>query len=156
LGIEGGTAKDPNSSFGVINVHIKDKKLNFSTNNTIIRKEMLINDSADLIIPGLACKDERNRDCGVESKFMSKKKSVVNIVKIPLIPQFKERAFKINKNLLQPINLNSQMNKSSEKIRDRRIVSIHANHKENNRSMSDAKKALPKKHKISKFKSKLF
>ena len=86
---------------------------------------------------------------------MSKKKSVVNIVKIPLISHLKERGLRINKNLLLPVNLTSNLSRSSEKLVDRRI-GANSVQKSNSRSKSDVKKAPGKTHKISKFKSKLF
>ena len=62
----------------------------------------------------LTPRDEKEDD-NFNSKFLNKKKSVVNIVKIPLVPHQVSNSYKINKKLLQPLSLNSQINRYCEK-----------------------------------------
>lgn len=80
-----------------------------------------------------------------DSSFLSKKKSVVNIVKIPLVPIHLDQSFKINKNLLQPVSLHWNHNRSSEfDNKNTNFISQDHNH---TRSMSEVKRT-PNRNKI--------
>lgn len=101
----------------MINVRVKDKRTHFGNTHTINDVSYDAGDGRYLDNVNWHHTPERVEvSTSFESKFLTKKKSVVNIVKIPLVAPLNDRAFRINKNLLNPVSLNSMMNKSAEKV----------------------------------------
>ena len=104
------------NSQGVINVQITEKKVQ-NYGNAIPKNPELnfeIKNNANSTNLDILLWDVNNKE-SFDSKYLNKKKSVINIVKIPLVPPKIANSYKINKKLLKPLSLNSQMKRSSEK-----------------------------------------
>ena len=141
LNIEKNNVKNKDSSFGVINVQITDKKLNFSSNKIKFEKGFRLPEQLLKCLRPNGTPKNDNEEESFDSKFLSKKKSVVNIVKMPLMPAHLDKSFKINKNLLQPLQLNSHLNRSGEKYQDQKTSNFLSQKvaRQNSRSKSEAK-----------------